>query len=61
MEVNWEAIGKVANAVSQTQRQWQVKQATHWLPHNGNKKKWNMTDVDTCLACNEHEMGQHIH
>ena len=61
MEVNWEAIGTTARAVTQTRQQWQVKQATHWLPHNSNKKKWNMIDHNKCPVCAEQETGQHLH
>ena len=61
MEVNWEAIGKATRTMSQSRRQWCVKQASHWLPHNGNEHKWNVSETEQCPACDQKETVLHIH
>mmetsp|Transcript_5909 Transcript_5909/g.9058 ORF Transcript_5909/g.9058 Transcript_5909/m.9058 type:complete len:1660 (+) Transcript_5909:3576-8555(+) len=60
-EVNWCALGIAAKRSTQTRHQWQVKQATDWLPHNVNKHKWNMVQTNECAACKEAETMHHIH
>ena len=60
-EVNWEALGLAASTVPTTRLQWQVKQATNWLPHNVNKKKWNMIEQQQCSACNAQDDYIHMH